>query len=107
MLNGLLKYLFSRCHESESLLENFVFYIVPIVNPDGVIDGNFRCDSLGKNLNRFYTEPSPVQQPEIFSIKAFLLDMINSKHIHFCLDLHSHVNKQGVFMYGNSTYTLR
>ena len=33
--------------------------------------------------------------------------MINSKLIHFCLDLHSHVNKQGVFMYGNSTNTLR
>ncbi len=89
------------------LLQYFVFYIVPMVNPDGVVDGNFRCDSYGRNLNRFYTDPSPTEQPEIFSIKMFLIEMIRAKLIHFCLDLHAHVNKQGVFMYGNSTGSLR
>lgn len=28
--------------------------------------------------------------------------MIDQNHIEFCLDLHAHVNKQGVFIYGNS-----
>ena len=78
-----------------------------MINPDGVIDGNFRCDSRGKNLNRFYTNPSPQQQPEIFAIKAFLLDMIKNKRIYFCLDLHAHVNKQGSFIYGNSTGNIK
>lgn len=32
--------------------------------------------------------------------------MIKSKNISFCLDLHAHVNKQNVFMYGNSTNSL-
>ncbi len=78
-----------------------------MINPDGVIAGNFRCDSQGKNLNRFYTNPSPDGEPEIFTIKTFLVEMITAHKINFCLDLHAHVNKQGVFMYGNSTGDLK
>lgn len=33
--------------------------------------------------------------------------MIRANLIHFCLDLHAHVNKQGSFMYGNSTTSLK
>ena len=102
MLNGVLKYLFSGSPEANTLLENFVFYIVPIINPDGVAEGNFRTDSLGKNLNRYYTSPDPELQPEIYGIKKFIVSLINSKKIDFCLDLHAHVNKQGAFIYGNS-----
>ncbi len=32
--------------------------------------------------------------------------MIKEKKIGFCLDLHAHVNKQGAFIYGNSTNSL-
>lgn len=32
--------------------------------------------------------------------------MIKEKRISFCLDLHAHVNKQGAFIYGNSTSNL-
>lgn len=33
--------------------------IIPIVNPDGVFDGNYRMDLNNNNLNRVYQDPNP------------------------------------------------
>ena len=40
------------------LRKMFVFLVVPMVNPDGVYEGNFRMDTNGTNLNRVYNDPS-------------------------------------------------
>lgn len=34
-------------------------YVVPMVNPDGVYEGNYRMDLNNNNLNRVYNDPSP------------------------------------------------
>jgi len=41
------------------LLSHCTFYIVPIINPDGVSRGAFRTNADGKNLNRYYSSPDP------------------------------------------------
>jgi len=52
MMEGSLKFLLSKTDLAEELLKNFVFKIVPMLNPDGVIHGNYRCSLLGVDLNR-------------------------------------------------------
>lgn len=52
MMKGVLDYLSSDCHSAVALREKFVFKIVPILNPDGVIVGNYRCSLAGGDLNR-------------------------------------------------------
>jgi murein tripeptide amidase MpaA len=43
LMHGVLEYLTSDDEGSKYLRNNFVFKIIPMLNPDGVIIGNYRC----------------------------------------------------------------
>jgi hypothetical protein len=49
-----------------------VFKIVPMLNPDGVINGNYRCSLSGHDLNRQWKDPSKKLHPTIFYTKLML-----------------------------------
>ena len=61
MMKGILDFLTGRDGDARELRSLFVFKIVPMLNPDGVIIGNFRTDSLGKDLNRYLHSVSSLQ----------------------------------------------
>jgi len=46
-----------------------VFKIVPILNPDGVIAGNYRTSMAGADLNRKFDEPDIRLHPSVWNIK--------------------------------------
>jgi murein tripeptide amidase MpaA len=50
-----------------------VFYIIPILNPDGVARGHFRMDTKGINLNRCYLNPSLKEHPSIYALKKIVV----------------------------------
>ena len=52
MIEGFIDYLCSDTEESKLLRDNLVFKIIPMVNPDGVVLGNYRTSLSGKDLNR-------------------------------------------------------
>ena len=83
--------------EAQLLRDNFVFKIIPMLNPDGVINGNYRCSLAGCDLNRRWKAPSKTLHPTIFSVKNLVKAAKNL--VMFC-DLHGHSRKQNVFMYG-------
>ena len=37
-----------------ALREAFVFIVIPMLNPDGVVQGNYRTSLMGCDLNRKY-----------------------------------------------------
>lgn len=43
-----------------------------MLNPDGVIVGNYRCSLSGVDLNRQYVNPNPKITPEISGIKDLI-----------------------------------
>lgn len=47
MMKGVIEFLISNTPEAKALRDHFVFKIVPILNPDGVINGNYRCSLSG------------------------------------------------------------
>ena len=60
MLNGLIKMILEESEQGQMLRDNFVFKIIPILNPDGVYRGYYRLDTKGHNLNRYYDNPTLV-----------------------------------------------
>ena len=60
MLNGLIKLILEESEQGQLLRDNFVFKIIPILNVDGVYRGYYRYDTQGKNLNRYYDNPTIV-----------------------------------------------
>jgi len=43
-----------------------------MMNVDGVIHGNSRCELLGFDSNRKWEEPSKVYEPMIYTIKRLI-----------------------------------
>jgi hypothetical protein len=48
----MIDFLVSENRTAEFLKDNVVFKIVPMINTDGVIHGNARCELIGTDPNR-------------------------------------------------------
>ncbi|XP_044301732.1 cytosolic carboxypeptidase 1 isoform X4 [Varanus komodoensis] len=103
VMKGTLEYLMSNTPAAQSLRESYIFKIVPMLNPDGVINGNHRCSLSGEDLNRQWQNPNPDLHPTIYHAKGLLQYMAAIKRLPlvFC-DYHGHSRKKNVFMYGCS-----
>jgi murein tripeptide amidase MpaA len=71
-LKGMIDFLTSSDPQAKEILNEFYFLIVPMLNPDGVYNGNNRMDALGQNLNRFYHIPDLSTQPSCYAIKSLV-----------------------------------
>lgn len=78
MCQGFLEFLLSNHNIARVLRENFVFKIVPMVNPDGVFLGNNRCNLIGQDMNRVWHVATEYSHPEIVAIKNMLKEIDNS-----------------------------
>lgn len=102
MMKGVLDYLVSKTPEARALRDHFVFKIVPILNPDGVINGNYRCSLSGQDLNRRWKAPNKVLHPVNFAVKRLIRSFMKEREVLLYCDLHGHSRKKNIFMYGNN-----
>ncbi|XP_062456659.1 cytosolic carboxypeptidase 1 isoform X1 [Rhea pennata] len=103
VMKGTLEYLMSNNPSAQSLRESYIFKIIPMLNPDGVINGNHRCSLSGEDLNRQWQNPNPDLHPTIYHAKGLLQYLASIKRLPlvYC-DYHGHSRKKNVFMYGCS-----
>ena len=83
-----------------------------MINPDGVVAGNYRTSFIGKDLNRLFLPDDPTDpkyskidellKPEIQAIQNLIINSKKetAKGILAFIDVHHHSKKFGSFMYG-------
>ena len=69
MIEGFLNFILSNRIEAEYLREYFEFRVIPMVNVDGVVNGNYRTNISGNDVNRQWVFPSKSLHPEIYYLK--------------------------------------
>ncbi|XP_048341891.1 cytosolic carboxypeptidase 2 isoform X2 [Sphaerodactylus townsendi] len=105
VMRGFLDFILSDSLDAQLLRDLFIFKVVPMLNPDGVIVGNYRCSLAGRDLNRNYRTVLKESFPCIWHTRAMIKRVLEEREILLYCDFHGHSRKNNVFMYGcNNKY---
>ncbi|XP_034933704.1 cytosolic carboxypeptidase 2 [Chelonus insularis] len=100
MMKGIIDFLTGESSQARELRERFIFKLVPMLNPDGVIVGNNRCSLSGKDLNRQYRTVMRESYPSVWHTKLMIRRLMEECGIAMYCDLHAHSRKHNIFIYG-------
>lgn len=100
MMKGILDFLTSESGPAKELRDKFIFKIVPMLNPDGVIVGNNRCSLSAKDLNRQYRTVMRDSYPSIWYTKLMVRRLLEECGVALYCDFHAHSRKHNIFVYG-------
>ncbi|KAG2836193.1 hypothetical protein PC116_g7551 [Phytophthora cactorum] len=100
MMQGMLDYLTGSSSGATVLRRNFVFKVAPMLNPDGVINGNTRVSLAGWDLNRKWSSPIEQLFPTIYHLKQQLAHFQSRGRVAVYCDLHGHSINRNIFTYG-------
>ncbi|VDN99929.1 unnamed protein product [Rodentolepis nana] len=103
-MKGLMEFLVNpEGEKARELRRRYVFKLVPMLNADGVIVGNYRCSLVGRDVNRTYNIFGPDQIPEVhFTRKLVQYCQEICKDVVFC-DFHGHSQAHNAFIYGTDS----
>ncbi|CAD8166524.1 unnamed protein product [Paramecium pentaurelia] len=100
VMQGIIDFLTSNNPQAEYLRQNCIFKLFPMMNPDGVVNGNYRCGLEGSDLNRRWKKPNKYLHPSVYYAKKYVKGFSKERQIILVIDLHGHSRKQSSFVYG-------
>ncbi|CAN0428735.1 unnamed protein product [Lampetra fluviatilis] len=100
VMEGLLDFLLGDSADARLLRDTFVFKVVPMLNPDGVLVGNYRCSLSGRDLNRNYRTALREAFPPVWHLRAMVRRLLEKREVVMFCDLHGHSRRSNVFVYG-------
>jgi len=110
IMKGVIDFLVGPSLDARLLRSALCFKIVPMLNPDGVAAGNYRCNLAGVDLNRQWANPHRYRDPTVFWSKELIKRLVAERGsapsssptravLLYC-DFHGHSRRKNVFMYG-------
>ena len=101
VIQGVINFLINIKNKISIFLRNkYIFKIIPMINIDGVIYGNYRTNIKGRDLNRMWVEPNENHSICVLNIKKLIKFTLLHREIEFYCDFHGHSNKSNCFLYG-------
>jgi hypothetical protein len=101
VVKGCMDFLMGNSDEAKKLREIYLFKIVPMMNPDGVLVGNSRTSFAGCDLNRRWGKPNEIIHPEVFHTKQMITKLATQRNIAFIVDCHGHFGAFNSLFYCN------
>ncbi|KAJ3145766.1 Cytosolic carboxypeptidase 1, partial [Irineochytrium annulatum] len=101
IIQGVIRFLLGDDEAAAALRRSCIFKIVPMLNPDGVINGSHRCGLAGTDLNREWKSPDKTRSPSIYWTKLLWKHLVDSGHRPLvACDFHGHSRRKNVFIFG-------
>ncbi|XP_071546044.1 uncharacterized protein [Panulirus ornatus] len=100
IMKGVLDFLTADHPKAHELRNQFIFKVIPMLNPDGVVVGNHRCSLVGRDLNRQYKMVVKEMFPAIWHTKAMVRRLMDEHGVVMYGDFHAHSRKHNIFLYG-------
>lgn len=91
-LEALIDNITSQSELAQELRKQVIFYIVPIINPDGVFGGYARSAPNGVNIEINWDRPDSLTNAEVKVLKAKINELSISKPFDLLLNMHSQRN---------------
>lgn len=98
VMQGIIWHLTGPSLQAKLLRDNFLVFIVPMLNIDGVVVGNYRTNLASVDLNRQWAEPSKKNHPSIFYTKQLIKRVNEERDLFLYCDLHGHNRKKNIFI---------
>lgn len=100
-MEGLIDFISGASNEAVYLRDKCIFKLIPMMNPDGVVHGNYRTDLNGQDINRCWRRPSKKNTPTVYYTKQLVKKIASEREVQLVLDFHSHSKRLNTFFYGN------
>ena len=102
MMRGVLRFLLGHSAAAASLRRRYIFKVVPMLNPDGVIHGHCRTNLAGLDLNRQWNHKRTpiVLAPTICAMRSMIAQLVSEREVSLFVDMHGHSSRKDCFTYG-------
>jgi hypothetical protein len=106
VLDGLVEWMFGSSEAARALTERIDLVVVPFMNPDGTMEGLYRENPAGLDLNRQWNEPDASTAPTVAAVRRRLEGALASGcGVELLADLHGTLGDRANYLYYSEPQT--